>query len=63
MGNSISETSTVARVSQDTADVNPEVAACMDRNGITVLSNGGLQVSKATVAAKCKAAEKDAASG
>jgi len=56
-GSPTSGTGTVPRVAQDAADVNPEVAACMHRNGITVLSNGELQVSKTTLAPKRKTAE------
>jgi hypothetical protein len=49
---------TTASVAVKTKYDNPEVAACMQRNGITILSNGRLQVSKAVIAAKRKAVEK-----
>jgi len=49
---------TTASVALKTKYDNPEVAACMQRNGITVLSNGGLQVSKTTLASRRKAVEK-----
>jgi hypothetical protein len=40
-----------------TAYVNPEVVACMQTHGVTVLGNGSLRVSKAMTAGKRKAVE------
>lgn len=40
-----------------TANGDPEVAACMQRHGVTVLDNGELRMSKTMTAAKRKAVE------
>jgi hypothetical protein len=55
---SVGTHATSARPSVGTAYADPEVAVCMQRNGVTILSNGELQVSKTLTAAKRKALEK-----
>lgn len=48
---------TNSHLSAGMVHADPEVAACMLRNGVTVLSNGELRVSKRATDAKRKAAE------
>jgi uncharacterized protein YceK len=47
-----------ARLAMATVSNSSEVAACMQRNGVTVLSNSGLQTAKAVTTAKRKAVER-----
>jgi hypothetical protein len=54
---------TSPHLSGGTAYARSEVAACMPRNSVTVLSNGELRVSKGAIDAKRKAAEKRCSSG
>jgi len=50
---------TSARLSVSaTAAINPRFAACMQRNGLTVLSNGELEAPKTVTPAQLKAVEK-----
>lgn len=56
-GDSAATHTAATRRSVSTAYVNPEVAACMQTHGVTVLGDGSLRASKAMTIAKRKAAE------
>jgi hypothetical protein len=52
------ERTTSTRLSVGAAGENSKVAACMKRNGVTIVTDGGLQVANTVIAAKRQAGEK-----